>query len=376
MARRRSAARIGVTGLGRREEIGNGIFINTHYRGCTPGFIKTSEGVILIDTPLIPEQALDWRDQIEEEAEDLPFLYIVNTDHHRGHALGNQYFLPCPVIAHERAHKEMSGYTENFKERVRNSFKREPEIQAQLSNIEIVPPNITFTDRAIFTYGGRRVELIYVGGHTPATCIVWMPEDKVCFVGDTIWVDQHPYMAQAGSLEWLDALKLIRGLGAEQLVPGHGPVCTPDATYKVAEYIEYMRARVREYYLLGKTKNETKSGLVGDMLSWFPVPPERKAKIESQIKSGLNRVFREIQREEEIREEEARLKAGPSPLAGEDGENGDPILVKSGDDSDDQDDDDERDDSTAATAQAAGQAEGQADAQADDQTDDENEGQE
>jgi cyclase len=35
------------------------------------------------------------------------------------------------------------------------------------------------------------------------------------------------------------------------------------------------------------------------MVEWFPVPPERKAKIESQIKSGLNRVFREIQREEE-----------------------------------------------------------------------------
>ncbi|MEZ4672990.1 MAG: hypothetical protein R2932_01960 [Caldilineaceae bacterium] len=36
-----------------------------------------------------------------------------------------------------------------------------------------------------------------------------------------------------------------------------------------------------------------------EMLEWFPVPPERKAKIESQIKSGLNRVYREIQREEE-----------------------------------------------------------------------------
>ena len=53
------------------------------------------------------------------------------------------------------------------------------------------------------------------------------------------------------------------------------------------------------YYLEGKNKNETKSGLVAEMLEWFPVPPERKAKIESQIKSGLNRVFREIQHEEE-----------------------------------------------------------------------------
>lgn len=299
MARRRSAARIGVTGLGEREELVPGVFINNHYRGCTPGFIYTEEGIVLVDSPLIPKQAIDWRAQVEEEYPDEPFLYLINTDHHRGHALGNQYFMPVKVIAHERAHKEMSGYTDNFKERVRNSFKREPEIQAQLNNIEIIPPHITFTNRAKLLYGTRQIELIFVGGHTPATSIVWLPEEKICFVGDIVWVDQHPYMAQGNTLEWLNALELIRQLGADYLIPGHGPVCSPDATYRVGEYIEFMRKRVRDYYLEGKNKNETKSGLVGEMLEWFPVPPERKAKIESQIKSGLNRVFREIQREEE-----------------------------------------------------------------------------
>ncbi|MCB0130552.1 MAG: MBL fold metallo-hydrolase [Caldilineaceae bacterium] len=304
MARRRSAVRIGVTGLGEREELAPGVFINTHYRGCTPGFIHTPEGIVLVDTPLIPKQATDWRAQIEEEYPDDEFLYIVNTDHHRGHALGNQYFMPCKVMAHERAHKEMSGYTENFKDRVRNSFKREPEIQAQLDNIIIVPPDVTFTNRAKLIYGDREIEMIYVGGHTPATSLVWLPKEKICFVGDVLWVDQHPYMAQGNSLEWLAALELIRNLGAERLVPGHGPVCMPDATYRVGEYIQFMRERVREYYLEGKNKNETKSGLVGEMLEWFPVPPERKAKIESQIKSGLNRVFREIQREMEESDDE------------------------------------------------------------------------
>ena len=299
MARRRSAVRIGVTGLGEREELMPGVLINNHYRGCTPGFVYTEDGIILIDAPLIPKQALDWREQIEEEYPDHPFLYLINTDHHRGHALGNQYFMPVKVIAHERAHKVMSGYTDNFKERVRNSFKREPEIQAQLYNIEIIPPHITFTNRAELLFGDRQIELIFVGGHTPATSVVWLPQEKVCFVGDILWVDQHPYMAQGNTLEWLAALELIRNLGADYLVPGHGPVCGAEATYRVGEYITFMRRRVRDFYLEGKNKNETKSGLVGEMLEWFPVPPERKAKIESQIKSGLNRVFREIQREEE-----------------------------------------------------------------------------
>jgi cyclase len=299
MARRRSAVRLGVTGLGEREELADGVFINNHYRGCTPGFIYTEEGVVLVDAPLIPKQAIDWREQIQDEYPGSPLLFLINTDHHRGHALGNQYFMPVKVIAHERAHKEMSGYTENFKERVRNSFKREPEIQAQLDNIEIIPPHVTFTSRAKLLYGEREVEIIFVGGHTPATSIVWLAQEGICFVGDILWVDQHPYMAQGNTTEWLQALELIRSLGAEKLVPGHGPVCSPDATYRVAEYIEFMRGRVRDYYLEGKNKNEAKSGLVGEMLEWFPVPPERKAKIESQIKSGINRVYREIQREEE-----------------------------------------------------------------------------
>jgi cyclase len=299
MARRRSAVRIGMTGLGEREELMPGVFINTNYRGCTPGFIYTEEGIVMVDSPLIPKQAMDWRQQIEDEFPGHPFLFMINTDHHRGHALGNQYFMPVKVIAHERAHKEMSGYTENFKERVRNSFKREPEIQAQLNNIVSIPPHLTFTNRATLLYGGRRIELIYVGGHTPATSLVWLPEEKLAFVGDIVWVDQHPYMAQGNTLEWLRALELVRNLGAIHLIPGHGPICTPDATYRVGEYIEFMRKRVRDYYLDGKNKNETKSGLVAEMLEWFPVPLERKAKIESQIKSGLNRVYREIQREEE-----------------------------------------------------------------------------
>ncbi|MEZ4612610.1 MAG: MBL fold metallo-hydrolase [Caldilineaceae bacterium] len=260
------------------------MFINTHYRGCTPGFVYTDEGIILIDTPLIPKQAVDWREQIEDEYPDTPFLYIVNTDHHRGHALGNQYFMPSKVMAHERAHKEMSGYTENFKERVRNSFKREPEIQAQLNDIIIIPPDVTFTNRAKLIYGERELEIIYVGGHTPATSIVWLPEEKICFVGDVVWVDQHPYMAQGNSLEWLDGLELIRNLGAERLVPGHGPVCSPDSTYRVGEYIQFMRDRVRDYYLAGKNKNETKSGLVSEMLEWFPVPPEQKPRL--RVRSG------------------------------------------------------------------------------------------
>ena len=42
-------------------------------------------------------------------------------------------------------------------------------------------------------------------------------------------------------------LELIREIGADYLIPGHGPVVGPESTYRVGEYIEFMRGRVREF---------------------------------------------------------------------------------------------------------------------------------
>ena len=76
-------------------------------------------------------------------------------------------------------------------------------------------------------------------------------------MGDAVWVDQHPYMAQANSKEWLDGLTYIRKFKADRIVPGRGPVCGRDATERMSEYIRFMRARVRLNYRQGTTKQET-----------------------------------------------------------------------------------------------------------------------
>lgn len=299
MSQRRPSSSIG--GLGYRKQIASKVFINTRYRTCTTGFVVTKDCVVLIDTPLVPQQAMDWRRQIEEVSNNTPIGYILLTDHHRGHALGCQYFMPAKVIGHERAHKEMQGYTDNFRERIRNSFRRDPEIQAQLDVIDIIPPDITYTHKAAFVLGGVRIECIYVGGHTPATSIVWLEKERICFVGDTIWTDQHPYMAQANSLEWLNALKLIRELDPAIIVPGHGDfLCSVERLRHMETYIECLREEVARCLAEGKDKMTTKKELVGKMLRQFSVPQTRKSKIESQIGSGINRVYRELLRERQI----------------------------------------------------------------------------
>jgi cyclase len=275
-------------------EISPGIFIETDHRGANYAGIATDVGMIVVDAPMVPDQARAFRNELARAAGGRPFLYVINTDHHRGHILGNQYFQPTPVVAHEQAWKHMKGYGDNFKQRVIDSFRKEPEVQAQLTDIQIIVPKVTFSHRLDIVRGGRDLRIIRIGGHTAATSVIWMPNESLLFVGDAVWVDQHPYMAQANSKEWLDGLTYIRKFKADRIVPGRGPVCGREATERMSEYIRFMRARVRLNHRQGKTKQETVQSVLREVVAWFPISPATKSKTESQIKQGIGRIWNEM----------------------------------------------------------------------------------
>jgi len=290
-------------------EISPGIFVETDHRGANYAGIATDVGMIVIDAPMVPNQARAFRDELARNASGNPFLYVINTDHHRGHILGNQYFQPTPIIAHEQAWKHMKGYGDNFKQRVIDSFKKEPDVQAQLTDIQIIVPKITFSHRLDIVRGGRDLRIIRIGGHTAATSVIWMPNESLLFVGDAVWVDQHPYMAQANSKEWLDGLTYIRKFKADRIVPGRGPVCGRDATERMSEYIRFMRARVRLNYRQGRTKQETVQSVLREVAGWFPISSATKSKTESQIKQGIGRIWNEMDKAGKAKEKAAEVEA-------------------------------------------------------------------
>ena len=140
------------------QQIAPGVYVNTDFKGCNVGLIETRDGNILIDTPMVPSDNQKWLGLIRQVTGGKKTLYVINTDHHRGHVLGNQFY-NAPVIAHDLAWKNMRGYGANFCQRVIDSFKREPKVQAELANLQIVRPTITFDTRLDIEHGGRTVRL-------------------------------------------------------------------------------------------------------------------------------------------------------------------------------------------------------------------------
>jgi cyclase len=282
-------------------EISPNVFIETEFHGANVAFIPTGEGVILIDTPMLPDQAREWLSEIQRRTSER-IIYIINTDHHRAHVIGNQHFPTATVIAHEHAWKEMKSYGDSFRTRLINMYRdRIPEAVAEWKqHLNIIKPEITFTGRTVLFKGDKEIHLIPVGGHTPATSVVYMPNEKLLFTGDVVITDRPPFLSQGNTKEWLQALTYLRKLRYDVLIPGHGEPTGKEATENMSRYLRMVRRKVRSAYRSGLPKADAARSL-SHLIRYWPIPPEEKPKADRRFKSGLGRVWNEMRAEETVK---------------------------------------------------------------------------
>ena len=79
------------------KQLASSVWVETEVRGCDFGFVTTSEGIVLTDTPHKPGTAMWLKAEIVKR---WLLRYIINTEPHGDHWTGNAFF-DAPVIAHE-----------------------------------------------------------------------------------------------------------------------------------------------------------------------------------------------------------------------------------------------------------------------------------
>jgi len=117
-------------------------------------------------------------------------------------------------------------------------------------------PKITFTERLTFRVGEHTFELINTPGHTPGQIAVYIPEERVVFVGDTIFCECQTWLQAADPNAWLKSLDLLKTLPIDYIVPGHGPICKKDYIQKQSAFIREWLAAVAVGIAKGWNKEE------------------------------------------------------------------------------------------------------------------------
>jgi cyclase len=140
-------------------QITSNVFAETQVRGCNHGFVTTSEGVVMIDSPQKPTDALKWRAEIEKHGQ---LKYIINTEPHGDHWTGNAYF-DAPVVAHEGVRTRiLETDLEEHLARVGSMGPEEPKL---LEGYFPNAPVITFQNGMTMHVGDHTFEMIHMPRH-------------------------------------------------------------------------------------------------------------------------------------------------------------------------------------------------------------------
>jgi len=237
--------------------ISQNCFAEIYFWGCNPGFVTTTDGVFMIDTPQQPIEALRWRERLREHG---PIRHLVNTEPHPDHIRGNAYFPGTEVIGqrrivarYEQAIPMMTGAD------LLDTLKVADPDSVWLFNHPDYPPNPPtriFDDGLTVQLGNTEIQLIHHPGHTPPQTSVYIPSEGVVYTGDNVFFHCKSFIQEADPWEWLDALNKIGQLDVETIVPGHGEPCDKRYLADQAQIIQNWIGLVEDYVRRGLTEDE------------------------------------------------------------------------------------------------------------------------
>ncbi len=185
-------------------------------------------------------------------------LLLVNTHYHSDHVFGNSVLGDdgAAIISHEKCRRRMQAQSPGLL----STYKaQDPRLLKLLQKVKVAYPSITYKDRLKVHLDQVEAKIIHPGerAHTDGDSMVYVPEDRVLFPGDVLWVGYHPNLEDADIHGQIRALRLILRLEPRKIVPGHGPVC---GIAEVKRFIRYLEEFNRNLHsaLTGKlTLNQT-----------------------------------------------------------------------------------------------------------------------
>jgi glyoxylase-like metal-dependent hydrolase (beta-lactamase superfamily II) len=251
---------------------------------CNVGLVDLGGQILVFDAFLTPQAAKDLRRFAVDRFGRAPQIAI-NSHYHNDHIWGNQVFAAGAQIISSTRTRDLiaTSGVEEFQWYSANSAKRLESLHVQYQNtqdkrekqdlllwmgeyggiVEALPqltvcmPSITFDNRLEIHGETRTAELItFEGGHTASDTILHLPQDRIVFMGDLLFVRAHPWLGECNPLSLQNALRELRQLNACCYVPGHGPVGACEDLEGLIDYIDHCHATARKLTETGSVTDD------------------------------------------------------------------------------------------------------------------------
>ena len=211
------------------------------------GVIVTNAGIVVLDALNSEAVARGQREAIANTIRQ-PVRMLVSSTFHNNYSKGNVAYGDALKIGHEF-------YRTDLLDLMQREHVSAEEQQARL-------PNQTYRDRMTLYLGGKEIQILYVGrAHTRGDSIIYVPQDRIAYLSELYFAEQFVVINDGYGVDWLRALDAVDALGAEIVVPGHGPIPadpreTRDGLRRFRQMLVDVRDAVQKEIARGATEDQ------------------------------------------------------------------------------------------------------------------------
>lgn len=253
------------------------------------GLVLTPDGAVLIDSGATALSAKKIHDAVRRIT-PAPIKWVINTGGQDHRWMGNGYFkaLGAQLIAHARGEADMRSRGHDHVVALRAVLGH-----AVDGTVPTLPDRWIVGPDERLNLGGMVFELRHRGGaHTPGDMLVWLPQQRVLFSGDVVYVDRLlGVLPFSLTKSWLATFEEIERLAPARIVPGHGHVT--DLAQAQAETRDYLLA------LRAHMKKTVDDGVeISTAIRTFDANPYRHLLNAAELMPGnASRTYLELERE-------------------------------------------------------------------------------
>lgn len=257
--------------------------------GSNAGIIDLGDSTVIFDTFL----NLDAAKELNIAAQQLTgraASYIINSHGHTDHFVGNCLFSKtAAIISTEqvrdiiaKGRMEFEAEKDQYPPRIREIYAelksgKPIDNKANLYNelqflenlakpgVELSVPDVTIKTEMILHGSKRSLHLkTFDMAHSPGDMIGYLPEDKICFMGDLLSNNGHAWLGSGSPEGFIEALEEILKYHICDFVPGHGALSGRADVLAQIQYINEMIHLVKN-----KDSNQVEDYSINDLSPMF-----------------------------------------------------------------------------------------------------------
>jgi glyoxylase-like metal-dependent hydrolase (beta-lactamase superfamily II) len=259
------------------------VYLENKYIGVDLGLVVIGKELLLVDSPLHTEDVNEWFKVISERGRP---KFLVLLDSHPDRVLGSRS-LSLPAIAQDHTLTTIREWADTFKGNA-HPIGAEADHLKRITGVNNAIPEITFSERMVIHMGGKEIVFLHRPGPRPGSMWMVIPDLSVVFVGDTVTMDEPPYVGVSVIEAWLNNLDELRGpdMKSYTLISSYGGRIDRKDINHTARFLRKVQNRV-EKLENDKNRDEEIERLAIDLMGDFSIRPIQEDLMLKRLKTGL-----------------------------------------------------------------------------------------